>query len=199
MKAVLFDMFGVVAMDQSPTVRAQMVEYSGHDHGPFWEAYWARRHPYDRGDKNGHEYWKAVGDHLGTPFTPQEAERLISLDLDSWSRINDETVEVVRGLTDAGTPLGLLSNIPEELAERFEERFRHVFDLFPVLGLSCRIGSAKPEKPAFDWCLERLEVPAEDVLFVDDNATNIAAARELGMRAHLFTSVTELRGAVERT
>ena len=193
MNAVLFDMFGVVAMDQSTTVRARMVEFSGHDHDPFWEAYWAPRQPYDRGDLDGPAYWKEVGERLGTPFGPEQVERLIALDLDSWSRINEETVDVVLGLAAVGTPVGLLSNIPEELARRFEERFQRVLDLFPVLGLSCRIGHAKPEAAAFEWCLERLGAPAEGVLFVDDNATNVAAARDLGMRGHRFTTVSNLR------
>lgn len=198
MNAVLFDMFGVVAMDQSVKVREQMVEFSGHDHDPFWEAYWSRRQPYDRGDLDGPAYWKAVGERLGTPFTPEQVERLIALDLDSWSRINEETVDVVQGLVAAGRSVGLLSNIPVDLAERFEERFPHVLDLFPVLGLSCRIGHAKPEAAAFDWCLERLGAPAEGVLFVDDNATNVTAARDLGLRGHRFTTVSDLRLELSR-
>ncbi|WP_067608201.1 HAD family hydrolase [Nocardiopsis listeri] len=196
MNAVLFDMFGVVAMDQSVRVREQMVEFSGHDHDSFWEAYWARRQPYDRGDLDGPTYWKAVGERLGTPFTPEQVEHLITLDLDSWSRINDESVEVVQGLAASGRPVGLLSNIPEDLARRFEERFPEVLGLFPVLGLSCRIGHAKPEAAAFEWCLERLGSPAEGVLFVDDNATNVAAARDLGLRGHRFTTVSDLRSAL---
>lgn len=196
MDAVLFDMFGVVAMDQSPTVRAAMVEYSGHDHGTFWNAYWTPRPDYDRGDLDGSAYWKAVGDILGTPFTPGQVEDLIALDLDSWSRLNEDTVEIVRELSEAGTPLGLLSNIPQELAARFEERHAHVFALFPVLGLSCRIGRAKPEADAYHWCLERMGFPADGVLFVDDNRANVEAARALGLRGHVFTSAADLRRAL---
>ncbi|MBR8745051.1 HAD family phosphatase [Nocardiopsis sp. MG754419] len=198
MNTVLFDMFGVVAENQSPTVRDAMVEYSGHDHDAFWTAYWAERHGYDRGDVDGPEYWKAVGARLEASFTDAQVARLLALDLDSWSAINEDTVDVIRGLIDDGTPLGLLSNIPTELADRFEERFPHVFGLFPVLGLSCRIGHAKPEAAAFDWCLERLAVPAEEILFVDDNTANVTAARELGLRGHVFTSVPQLRRALKQ-
>lgn len=198
LNAVLFDMFGVVAMDQSPTVRAAMVEYSGHDHDAFWAAYWAPRQDYDRGDLDGPAYWKAVGGLLGEPFGPGRVEKLISLDLDSWSRLNEDSVALVSELADAGVPLGLLSNIPPELADRFEERHAHVLDLFPARGLSCRIGHAKPEAGAYRWCLERMGVPAGDVLFVDDNRANVEAARALGLRGHVFTSVPELRPALGR-
>lgn len=198
MDAVLFDMFGVVAMDQSPTVRAAMVEYSGHGHDAFWAAYWAPRQDYDRGDLDGPAYWKAVGGLLGEPFGPGQVERLLSLDLDSWSRLNEDSVALVSELAKAGVPLGLLSNIPPELADRFEERHAHVLDMFPARGLSCRIGHAKPEAGAYRWCLERMGVPAGDVLFVDDNRANVEAAGELGLQGHVFTSVPELRRVLGR-
>jgi putative hydrolase of the HAD superfamily len=41
--------------------------------------------------------------------------------------------------------------------------------------------------------LRRLEVPAEQVLFVDDREGNLAAARALGLRGHRFTTAAELR------
>ncbi|GHC74889.1 HAD superfamily hydrolase [Nocardiopsis terrae] len=197
MDAVLFDMFGVVAMDQSPTVREAMVEYSGHGHDAFWAAYWAPRKDYDRGDLDGPAYWQAVGGLLGTAFSPDRVERLLSLDLESWSRLNEESVELVSELADARVPLGLLSNIPPELAARFEERHARLLELFPVLGLSCRIGHAKPEADAYRWCLERMGAAGE-VLFVDDNRSNVEAARALGLRGHVFTSVPELRRALGR-
>lgn len=198
MDAVLFDMFGVVAMDQSPTVRAAMVEYTGHDHDAFWAAYWAPRQDYDRGDLDGPSYWQAVGELLGETFDRERVERLLDLDLDSWSRLNEDSVALVTELSDAGVPLALLSNIPPELAARFEERHSRVLDLFPVRGFSCRIGHAKPEAGAYRWCLERMDVPAGDVLFVDDNRANVDAAGKLGFQGHVFTSVPELRQALGR-
>lgn len=198
MNAVLFDMFGVVATEQSPAVRAAMVEYSGHDHDAFWAAYWSPRQDYDRGDLDGPAYWKAVGDRLGEPFAPEQVEKFIALDLESWSRVNGESVALVGELSEAGVPLGLLSNIPSELAERFEQLHPHVLGLFPTLGLSCRIGHAKPERGAYRWCLERMGVQAGDVLFVDDNRANVEAAEALGLRGHVFTSVPELRRVLGR-
>ncbi len=198
MNAVLFDMFGVVAMPQSPSVRAAMVEYSGHGKDAFWAAYWAPRQDYDRGDLDGPAYWKAVGGLLGEPFGPGQVERLLALDLDSWSRVDEDSVALVSELAEVGVPLGLLSNIPPELAAYFEEHHTRVLDLFPTLGLSCRIGHAKPEAGAYRWCLERMGVPAGDVLFVDDTRANVEAAEGLGLQGHVFTSAPELRQVLGR-
>src|SRR5699024_3562985 len=112
---------------------------------------------------------------------------------------DQEMVDHVFALSERGVRLGLLSNIPHELADLFAERFPHLLALFPVLGLSCRIGSAKPEPDAFAWCLRGLELPAEQVLFVDDSERNVLAARDLGLGAHHFSSLEGLRAAMSGT
>lgn len=196
MQAVLFDMFGVIARTQSAEGRAALERASGVEGERFWDAYWGVRHAYDRGDLDGPAYWSAVGERLDVHFDRHRVDELIALDLASWARLDEEMVEHVFALSENGVRLGLLSNIPYELADLFAERFPHVLALFPVVGLSCHIGSAKPEPEAFTWCLRRLEVPAERVLFVDDNERNVLAARDLGLAGHHFSSLEGLRAAM---
>jgi putative hydrolase of the HAD superfamily len=85
-----------------------------------------------------------------------------------------------------------LSNLPEEIAAHYE-RNGSWLGLFTVVGLSCRIGQVKPEPGAYLWCCRQLGMSPGDVLFVDDQPVNVAAARESGMHGHLFTSLAELR------
>ncbi|WP_017600114.1 HAD family hydrolase [Nocardiopsis lucentensis] len=193
MDAVLFDMFGVIARDQSPEGRAALERAAGVAGANFWEAYWRPRQAYDRGDLDGTAYWKAVSEHLGVEFAQEGIRRLIALDVESWSRVDEEMVAFVTGLGAEGTRLGLLSNIPAEIADYFSHHHARVLEPFAVLGLSSRIYRAKPEPEAFEWALARLEVPAEGVLFVDDRETNVRAAVELGLKGHRFTSLRALR------
>ncbi len=55
-----------------------------------------------------------------------------------------------------------------------------------------RQGSAKPEPAAYEWCIRELGLPPGEVLFVDDRAENVDAARRLGLQGHVFTSPEEL-------
>lgn len=198
MDAVLFDMFGVIARNQGPEGRAAIERAAGFSGHGFWDAYWSARPGYDRGDLTGPEYWHAVAGRLGASFDGRQTEELVRLDLASWNRFDEEMVEFVAALAADGVPLGLLSNIPRELAGLFTEEHSRVMDLFSVLGLSCRLGAVKPEPEAYRWCLSGLGMPADRVLFVDDSEKNIVAARELGLQAHHFTSLPELRGALGR-
>ncbi|WP_028646994.1 HAD family phosphatase [Nocardiopsis sp. CNT312] len=196
MDAVLFDMFGVIARDQSEEGRAALERAVGAPPEEFWEAYWHPRQAYDRGDTDGAGYWGRVGERLGTEFDERLVRLLTRLDLESWRRVDEEMVDYVSHLAGQGVRLGLLSNIPFELADYFGEHHRRVLDLFPVLGLSCRIHRAKPEPAAFAWALERLGVPAGRVLFVDDRRSNVDAATALGLQGHRFTSLDALRERV---
>ncbi|MFD5831007.1 HAD-IA family hydrolase [Lentzea sp. NPDC060358] len=174
---VLFDMFGVIARDQSREVMDTMSVDPA-----FWEAYWAHRPAYDRGDVTALEYWERVG------HPP-----LVEQDVASWSRVDYEMVALLHELTNTGRRIALLSNIPEDHARNFE-RTHAWLELFEVCAFSCRIGHAKPELAAFAWCREALG--EGEILFVDDREENVAAAREAGMLGHHFTGIAGLRAVL---
>ncbi|MEU9301958.1 HAD family phosphatase [Streptomyces sp. NPDC048269] len=190
-RAVLFDMFGVIARLQSPASQAVLERTAGADREAFWAAYWSRRAPYDRGDVSGPAYWKGVCDALDIPLDERLTAELIAADVASWSEVDQECVDLLGALAGQGLTLGLLSNIPEELAVRYET-YEPWLNLFAVVGFSCRIGSAKPELASYAWCVRELGLPAGEILFVDDRTDNVVAARELGLRGHVFTSTGAL-------
>ncbi|MEV5505581.1 HAD family hydrolase [Streptomyces orinoci] len=197
MTAVLFDMFGVIARQQSPASRARLAQTAQVPAEAFWDAYWSLRHPYDRGDQLGPEYWAKVAARLGTRFDEQRTGELIAADVHSWSELDQEMVEFVSALSRGGVRTGLLSNIPEELAAHYEQQHTWL-EHFSVLAFSCRIGHAKPEPGAYLWCAEHFQLPPGGILFVDDREDNVRAAEALGMRVHLFTSRDKLRQALTR-
>ncbi|MET9226033.1 HAD family phosphatase [Lentzea sp. NPDC003310] len=172
---VLFDMFGVIARDQSPEVMSAMSTSP-----EFWDAYWAHRPAYDRGDVSAEEYWALVG------HPP-----LVEQDVASWSRIDYEMVALLHELDNAGQRIALLSNIPEDHAVNFERTYAWL-ELFELCAFSCRIGVAKPDRAAFEFCRDALG-EAEDILFVDDRVENVRAAELVGMRGHHFTGIEGLR------
>lgn len=192
---VLFDLFGVIARPQSAEGLAR-IEAASSLAGPgFWDAYWRQRPPYDRGECFGHEYWHRVAEALGRHLADDHVAALIEADVLSWSAVDEEMVSLVGELSAQGVQVALLSNIPEDLAAHYEQRYRWL-DAFSLLALSCRTGHAKPEAQAYHWCAEALGVPPSEVLFVDDRADNVAAAEATGMRGHLFSSPPALRSTL---
>ena len=58
--------------------------------------------------------------------------------------------------------------------------------------LSFAIGAVKPDERAYLAALQRLGSMAEESLFIDDQARNVEAAREVGMEAILFKDYQSL-------
>jgi putative hydrolase of the HAD superfamily len=194
---VLFDLFGVVACHQSEEGGDRLVRVAGAPAPAFWEAYWARRPSYDRADVSASEYWRRVGEDLGLRFDDHRIAALVEADIASWEAVDDTMVALVGELAASGRRIGLLSNIPEELALHYEEHHSWLRD-FHVRAFSCRIGHVKPEPEAYRWCQKALGVESERVLFVDDRRENVRGAQETGMRAHLFTTAARLREELAR-
>ncbi|TDD70251.1 HAD family hydrolase [Jiangella aurantiaca] len=107
--------------------------------------------------------------------------------------VDREVLGLVRRLRVAGVRVGLLTNgtdrIAAELAElRIADDFDQVFN-------SAQIGVAKPDLRIFMHVLRVLGVERSSVLFLDDSAANVRGAGAVGMRAHLFTSASDLTDA----
>jgi len=65
--------------------------------------------------------------------------------------------------------------------------------LFDHRFLSFELGLLKPDTAAFARVADRLEVPAERVLFLDDNEINVAGAAAAGFQAARAVGVDEAR------
>ena len=77
---VLFDLFGVLARSQSTEGKNRLARTAGASGPAFWEAYWALRPPYDRGQVTGPGYWHQVADALGTRFDRRRIAELVEAD-----------------------------------------------------------------------------------------------------------------------
>jgi len=109
--------------------------------------------------------------------------------------VDEVMVALVEGLAASGRRIALLSNIPEELATYYEAHHDWL-GRFPLRAFSCRIGHAKPEPGAYQWCLNALNTAPDRVLFVDDREENIRAAEAMGIQGHLFTTPARLKEAL---
>jgi putative hydrolase of the HAD superfamily len=88
-------------------------------------------------------------------------------------------------------PVALLSNATTRLLEDLERS--GIDDAFDVVVGSADLGHAKPAHAAFAAAADRLGVPLERCLFVDDTPGHVEAARGFGMRAEVFTDSADLR------
>ena len=89
---------------------------------------------------------------------------------------------LVRRVRAGGVACHLASNQDRTRAARMDAVHGYA-DLLDRRFYSCELGRAKPEPAFFEAVLAALRLPAEEVLFVDDNPVNVRTAAELGIRA----------------
>lgn len=105
-----------------------------------------------------------------------------------------ETVALLRALSERGVPLFAVTNWSSETFPLVRDAQGYEFlGLFQRLFVSGEMGLIKPERSYFEHVLAAIERLPQDCLFIDDNAANIAAAREMGFVTHHFSSPATLR------
>ncbi len=82
--------------------------------------------------------------------------------------------------------VAFLSNSNEVHADVIPRRFPALFGKDDVFIYSHRLRCAKPDPEIFQQTLEMLSAKPGEVLFVDDLAENVAAARNMGIQAFQF-------------
>jgi putative hydrolase of the HAD superfamily len=115
-----------------------------------------------------------------------------------WAQLepNDAMIDYLRAARARGTRLALLTNNVVE----WEPRWRPVWpidELFEVIVDSGFVGMRKPEPRIYALTLERLGLPGDQCVFVDDLELNCDAAREAGMTPVVFKHSAQAIAEIE--
>jgi 2-haloacid dehalogenase len=104
----------------------------------------------------------------------------------------DDTVAVLGDLAGSGMPCYALSNMEPEAFQIRRSRFPFMqwFKAHVISGIE---GVAKPDRRIFEILLHRHGLRPRSTVFIDDQARNVNAARELGLQALTFSSAAQLR------
>ena len=109
------------------------------------------------------------------------------------------TVEILMELKSRGVELHGLTNWSHETFVVTRTRPQYAFlGEFETIVVSGEEGVMKPDPRIFAVLLERTGRRASECLFIDDNAANVAAARQLGFQAIQFESAEQLRAELRR-
>jgi putative hydrolase of the HAD superfamily len=108
---------------------------------------------------------------------------------------NEELVGFLRDARAAGYRLALLTNNVVEWEPRWRPKWP-IDELFETVVDSGFVGIRKPDPAIFALTLERLGLPAEECVFIDDLEPNVVAAREVGLHAVHFRETDQAIGEV---
>jgi len=192
LRAVVFDYGMVLTEEQDPAAYAALLRLTGLDRDRFEPLYWADRHAYDEGKLTGVAFWQKLVRDAEIGETTGLAEELNVWDARMWTTQNRAMLAWQLELKQHGIKTAILSNMGDNVLANIERTFDWLAR-FDVLVWSYQLGMAKPEPAIYQHTLRELGVEPGEALFIDDRLVNIEAARALGMRGILFSTVDTLR------
>ena len=104
-----------------------------------------------------------------------------------WTLVRpaEEILELVARVRNGGAQVGLATNQEQHRIDHMRTTLGYV-KLFDHFWVSCEIGLVKPSKDYFRQAIQELDLVPREILFIDDNESNVAVAREMGMVAERF-------------
>ncbi|MDR2073368.1 MAG: HAD family phosphatase [Spirochaetaceae bacterium] len=195
-KAVAFDYGGVISLPQDKKAMEDLARMAGIDTPLMQRMYWDLRPVYDQGLVNGGEFYRNILAGMGIFPDSAVIEQMVERDLESWSRINPGTEQLMKKVKQEGLKLGVLSNMIQPFLDRARKTIP-LFDLPDRAVYSCEAGVVKPGEKIYRLLLEALDCRGEELVFFDDLEPNVRAAEKLGIHGYLWkdpaAAYTELK------
>ncbi|WP_254460714.1 HAD-IA family hydrolase [Xanthomonas sacchari] len=147
--------------------------------------------PAIRGASSDAQWLAEVAARIAALAPEADATALVA----AWSaptaaRLNQPVLALLRDVRQR-LPVVLLSNATSRLSRDLQAL--GIADAFDAVVNSSEVGAIKPEPAIFLHALAQLGMAADEVLFVDDSAAHVEAARVLGLRAERYVDAEALR------
>jgi HAD superfamily hydrolase (TIGR01509 family) len=92
------------------------------------------------------------------------------------------TIQLVQKLKNAGHPLYIFTNLPDEFYASLQKSHPDILQLFDGIVISSHVKSVKPDNAIFNHLLTTYKLIPQECILIDDLEANVAAAQKLGMR-----------------
>lgn len=171
---------------------AELLRITGLDAEQFEKFYWTDRHAYDEGKLSGLAFWQKLVRDAGLNLPDRAIEELNLWDARMWTTVDPAMLAWHEKLKQGGVLTAILSNMGDSVLESIEREFDWLSS-FDALVWSFQLGIAKPDPAIYQHALKKLGASAGETLFIDDKPVNVEAARDLGMKALVYTGMAMLR------
>jgi putative hydrolase of the HAD superfamily len=194
---LLFDLGGVVIDIDFERIFKKWSVYSGLPMPEIKAAFRvdAAFEQHERGQIDSTEYYRYLCESIGMEMSFDQFS-------EGWNDIMvapiDPTVNLLKHLS-AHIPLYALSNANPLHKAYWENTYVDELVYFRQIFVSSDIGHRKPEPGAYLQVADELDVDLQNIVFFDDLADNVEAARNLGMQAVQVKSPADIENYIAST
>ena len=142
-----------------------------------------------RGEITERDYWltfAAKAQEKGAPLDGHPTLMRAMFQQPGVEGVRPEGVAVVQACREAGLKVGILTNELMDFQGREWVEAQEWFDWFPVLVDSSELGARKPDPEPYRVAIEQMGLPADEIVFIDDNPTYVKGGVKAGLRSVLL-------------
>lgn len=190
-KAVVFDFGGVIELYEGGGLLPAIAAHLGVSIGDFRTVYFQHNHLANVGNITWEDMLLKVVSVFNIDKANEHEVRKIIRDKALQRSTNNELLSYFPQLKKLGLKTGIFSNSNSLLREHLKTL--GLLELPDVLLISGDIGYQKPHKEAFQVLFEKLNLPPEEVVFIDDTPRSLEKADEIGYIPILFKNNEQLK------
>jgi len=142
-------------------------------------------HRHERGEISDEEFAKALCEDMALPLSYEQFST-------GWQAVfvalRPEVIDIMHKLREQGHRVVVLSNTNRLHTTFWPEQYPEIRAAADHIYLSQEMGMRKPEAAIYQQVLTQEGFSAEDAVFFDDNAENIAGAERVGITSILVTN-----------
>lgn len=182
-KAVLFDFDGVLTIDKtgSQTICNYICNVTGINKEKFTYEYRRYNRDLSNGKLKHTDIWAKLCDAVG---------EYIPIDILHASFINtpidNNIFDLAKAIKAKGQKIGIITDNKADRIDSIVEHFQWQ-QVFDVIIVSAKIGSGKDQSEIFLSALEKINLPSNDCIFIDNKKENLIIPEKLGMSVIYFS------------
>ncbi len=200
-EAVIFDFGGVILNPTSATNKSHLDGWArrlGLTRPALIEALWGQDwRELERGQIADEVYHRRLGAALGLPDV--EAVQRFQDEFYASEELFPDMLDLIARLRQAGCKVALLTNafvsLDQVTLRKWGLDLQATFDVYVNSAL---VKLAKPDPAIYQLALERLGLPPEQTIFIDDNLGNVQAAAQLGIHALHMDSPQAMQAVISQ-
>lgn len=186
-KVILFDLDGVLTLSEE-IFSVIYTKSRGYDPAPFTTFFTTEWNDFVTGKRDLKEH---IRDHPELWKWDKSPDELLQYWFKSEDVRNEALIELVRSIRNSGTKCYIATEQEKYRTEYIKNvMFKDDFDGFFS---TAEIGHKKNDPKFFESIIKSLGVRPQDLLFFDDSQSKVDAAKAVGIDAHLYTGVEQVK------
>lgn len=153
---------------------------------PDGDERWQR---YLAGEATEREYWldfAAKAQANGAPLDGHPTLMRAMFQTPGIEVTRPEAMDLVQRVMAAGLRVGILTNELMDFQGRMWVESQEWFPWFNVLVDSTELGVRKPDPYPYEVAIEQMGLPAQEIVFIDDNPTYVRGGESVGLQSLLL-------------